>query len=61
MSNEGIKEVFFGEYCPKCVNKDVAEADEPCFECLAEPGRVESHRPVRYEQKVSAGLRDNEN
>ena len=46
-----LKEVYFGEYCRKCVYKDVAEADEPCFECLAEPGRVESHRPAKFEEK----------
>lgn len=48
--NDGLKEVYFEQYCQTCKNKDVAEADEPCFECLAEPANVDSHRPVRYEE-----------
>lgn len=43
-----LKEVYFGAYCPKCVHKDVAEADEPCFDCLAEPANVDSHKPVKW-------------
>lgn len=48
MSDERIKEVYFDQWCPKCVHKDVAEADEPCFACLAEPANVDSHKPVKY-------------
>lgn len=48
---DNMKEVYFGEYCKSCVHKDTAEKDEPCFECLAEPGNVDSHKPVRYVKK----------
>ena len=48
---DSIKEVFFGEYCPKCVHKDTAESEQPCFDCLAEPGRSESHRPEKFVEK----------
>lgn len=43
-----LKEVHFGKYCPKCVHKDLDEDKEPCFECLAEPANVDSHKPVKW-------------
>lgn len=51
MSNENLKEVRFDQWCPKCLHKDTAEKDEPCFECLAEPANVDSHKPVKYVEK----------
>lgn len=47
------KEVFFGEYCPKCKNRDIAESEDPCFECLQEPVNVNSHKPVRFEEGLN--------
>lgn len=45
------KFVDFEKYCPKCKSKDVAESEDPCFECLKEPVNVDSHKPVRFEEK----------
>lgn len=51
MGNEGMKEVYFDQYCPKCVHKDVAESESPCDECLSEPVNQNSHKPVKYVEK----------
>lgn len=45
------KEVYFGEYCKKCLHKDVKEFEDPCDECLTEPVNLYSHRPVNWEEK----------
>lgn len=49
-TNAGYKEVYFGEYCKKCKHKSVDSADDPCFDCLAEPINLNSHKPVKYEE-----------
>lgn len=46
-----FKIVHYDEYCKTCVNKDKKESEDPCYDCLNEPGRVDSHRPVHYEEK----------
>lgn len=45
------KEVYFGEFCNKCLHKDVKEFEDPCDECLTEPVNLYSHRPVNWEEK----------
>lgn len=45
------KEVFFYLYCKKCKYKDVPEVDDPCNECLCYPKNVNSHKPVKFEEK----------
>ena len=47
----GMKEVYFDKYCPTCEHRDVKEVDDPCAECLDEPARPESHKPVKYEER----------
>ena len=49
--NEGFKEVHFNEYCKTCISKDTDESEDPCYECLAEPVNMNSHKPIRYEKK----------
>lgn len=51
MNHEGYKEVYFNEYCKKCKNRAVKNTDEPCDECLSEPINLNTHRPVKYEEK----------
>lgn len=46
-----MKEVYFDKYCKTCKNKDVKEEDDPCHECLEEPANMDSHKPMRYEEK----------
>lgn len=49
--DDRLKEVEFDKYCKTCKHEKVAEADDPCFECLMEFTNVESHKPVRWEEK----------
>ena len=46
-----LKEVFYDKFCHKCVHEKLAENEEPCCDCLNEPGNVDSHRPIYFEQK----------
>ena len=45
------KEVIFGDYCHKCVHEDKSEQEDPCFECIAEPVNLWTHKPVKFEPK----------
>lgn len=54
--NDGTKEVYFHEYCPKCKHKDLGEFADPCFDCLAEPTNVNSHKPVYFEEVSKKSL-----
>lgn len=45
------KEVYFGEYCPKCKHKDKGEDKDPCWDCLNEPSNTYSHKPVYWEEE----------
>jgi hypothetical protein len=49
--DDGMKEVYFDQYCKTCAHKDVKEKDDPCFDCLQEPSNLNSHKPVKYEPK----------
>lgn len=45
------KEVYFDQYCSKCVHKDEPETCDACDECLANPSNEYSHKPVRFEER----------
>jgi len=49
------KEVYFHEYCPKCVHKDKAENEDPCWDCLNEPMNAESHKPINFKEDTHVG------
>ena len=51
MSEDGAKEVYFGEYCPRCKFNGRGENEYPCEECLDIGGRVGSHRPEYFEEE----------
>lgn len=51
MDEQKAKEVFFDQYCPTCVHKDEPETDDVCNECLNEPGRQYTHKPLNYKEK----------
>lgn len=53
MEEDNMKEVYYDQYCKTCEHSSKAEDDEPCCECLDEPARPESHKPARYEEKIS--------
>ena len=49
---DGIyKEVYFDQYCKTCEYKDLAESEDPCYDCLHEAVNFESHKPVNYKEK----------
>ena len=54
MNEEGMKEVYFDQYCPTCVSRELKEDEEPCYDCLAEPVNQYSHKPVKYEEDTRA-------
>ena len=51
MNADSYKEVYFNEYCSKCKHEKVKDEDDPCAECLEEPVNVNSHKPVKFEEK----------
>lgn len=48
---ENNKEVYFNKYCQSCKHNNTKEYKDPCNDCLAEPNNINSHKPVRYENK----------
>lgn len=51
MNEPKLKIVHFHKYCPTCAHFECKQTDEPCNECLNNPGNVDSHKPVKYEEK----------
>ena len=45
------KEVYFDQYCKKCMHEKVKEKEDPCEECLSEPVNLYSHKPDKFEEK----------
>ena len=52
LNSNPYKEVYFNQYCNSCKYKDIAEAEEPCCYCLAEPVNTYSHKPIYYQEEV---------
>lgn len=50
--NEGLKEVMYHNYCPKCKHEDVKNHEDPCDECLSEPARLYTEKPLKFEAKT---------
>ena len=50
MSTPTDKFVEFDKWCNKCKNKNKAETEDPCFECLENPVNIGSHKPVKFEE-----------
>lgn len=48
---ENNKEVRFDLYCKTCRYYDLAESEDPCYECLENPVNSYSHKPVNWEEK----------
>lgn len=51
MIDDGMKEVYFDQYCKTCKHEKVLEVDTPCDECLSNPVNQYSHKPVKYEER----------
>lgn len=45
------KEVYFNQWCKSCKHYKEPDIEDPCDECLGEPGNEDSHRPVKWEEK----------
>ncbi len=50
---QAYKEVYFYQYCKTCKNREIRNHEEPCDECLDNPINLNSHKPVKYEEKES--------
>lgn len=44
------REVLFGDYCSKCVFKDLSESEDPCWDCLQHQVREFSKTPIRFKE-----------
>ena len=42
--------VRYDLWCSKCKHKDIKENDEPCEECLDNPVKDNSERPINFEE-----------
>ena len=51
MSENNYKEVYFNQYCPKCKHEKLPETDDICNDCMTEPVNLNSHKPVKFEEK----------
>lgn len=47
--------VEFENYCSKCRYYETKETEEPCNECLHEPVRDDSRKPLRFWPKTGEG------
>ena len=50
MDNE-YQEVSFDQYCDSCKYGDLSGWKDPCNGCLSEPTNLNSHKPVKWEEK----------
>ncbi len=44
------KEVFYNVYCHKCAHWNADAASDVCNDCLNEPGRDYSHKPLNFKE-----------
>jgi len=51
MQPSEYKEVYFDQYCDKCVHKEESDTDDPCNECLTSPVNLYSHKPTKFEEE----------
>ena len=54
----GMMEVRFDQYCHLCKYEDTKEIQDPCNDCLDEPARFDSERPLYYEVKKNEQKHD---
>lgn len=54
-----LKEVNFNHYCKKCIYKNNEESDDICHECLNQPMRYCSQKPLNYKENKNENSRNN--
>lgn len=49
------KEVNYAKHCPLCRywEDEEGDPDSPCWDCLNQGFNIDSHRPIKYEAKVT--------
>lgn len=47
---DGMKIVSF-EHCRKCIHWEQDEMDDPCYECLDNPTKYASEKPLYFEER----------
>ena len=52
-----MKEVNYSKYCRCCKYRKLEETEDPCNECLSEPGRIDSRKPRHFEKGETHGTR----
>lgn len=45
------KEVYFENYCNKCIYEKKEEHEDPCSDCLSYGVLKDSHRPLKFKKK----------
>ena len=50
ISDSKPKEVRFDKYCPKCIQWNGGKESMRCDECLEEPTRLGTEKPLYYEE-----------
>lgn len=51
MANTDQKIVRFDLWCPKCEHYNKSESEDPCWECLDTPSKMNSCKPINFEEK----------
>lgn len=46
-----IKEVDFEKWCKTCKYEKREEEEDPCWDCLDQPWRENSTKPIEWEEK----------
>lgn len=52
MDEKITKEVLYSEYCVKCKHENLVETEDPCNECLTHGWNENSHKPIKFEEKI---------
>lgn len=50
--SDNQKIVYFDKYCLTCQHFLKEEYEEPCDDCLNYPTNTDSHKPVRWKERV---------
>lgn len=49
--SEYYKEVDYATYCPTCKHEKEDQACDECNDCLNEPARIGTRKPLKWEEK----------
>ena len=51
--DDRYKEVYYNEYCKTCKHEkdDESDVNSPCYDCLAQPVNLYSHKPAYWTSK----------